>query len=65
MDHWGEPFPVEALGDIMGPAVQAIANKVQISPSVAAQSVLALPPLSPQITQMLRHLGAQEYFLYP
>ena len=39
------PFPIDALGDIMGPAAQAIANMAQIAPAVAAQSILATASL--------------------
>ena len=39
------PFPIDALGDIMGPAAQAIANMSQIAPAVAAQSILATASL--------------------
>ena len=40
-----EPFPVDALGPILGPATLAIANKAQIAPAIAAQSVLATASL--------------------
>jgi hypothetical protein len=43
-----EPFPVEALGSILGPAAAAIARKVQVSPALAAQSVLAVAVLACQ-----------------
>ncbi len=36
-----EPYPVEALGPIVGPAVQGAANTVQVSPAICAQSALA------------------------
>jgi hypothetical protein len=42
------PFPVEALGDVLGPAAQAIAAKVQCAPAMASQSVLAVASLAAQ-----------------
>lgn len=36
-----EPYPVAALGPIVGPAVQAAADTVQVSAAICAQSALA------------------------
>lgn len=41
-------YPVEALGAILGPAASAIANKIQLPVSIAAQSVLAAAALAAQ-----------------
>lgn len=40
-----EPHPIDALGPILGPAASAIANRAQIAPAIAAQSVLATASL--------------------
>jgi Protein of unknown function (DUF3987) len=42
------PFPIDALGDVLAPAAQAIAAKVQCAPAMAAQSVLAVASLAAQ-----------------
>jgi hypothetical protein len=42
------PYPVEALGDALGGAATAIANKVQAPTELAAQSVLAAASLAAQ-----------------
>ena len=44
------PFPVEALGNILAKAANAIARKVQVSAVIAAQSVLAAAALAAQAT---------------
>jgi Protein of unknown function (DUF3987) len=36
-----KPYPIDALGPILAPAAKAIASKVQVPNSMAAQSVLA------------------------
>jgi Protein of unknown function (DUF3987) len=36
------PYPIDALGDLLAAAAQAIATKVQCAPAMAAQSVLAV-----------------------
>lgn len=41
-------YPVHALGPILSAAAQAIANKVQVPPALAAQSVLAAASLAAQ-----------------
>lgn len=42
------PYPVDALGPVLGPAAAAIANKIQLPASIAAQSVLAAAALAAQ-----------------
>ena len=42
------PFPIDALGDVLGPAARAIAAKVQCAEAMAAQSVLAVASLAAQ-----------------
>lgn len=41
-------YPLEALGDVLGPAAKAIAAKVQCPAAMAAQSVLAAASLAAQ-----------------
>lgn len=43
-----EPYPVEALGPILGPAAQAIAEIVQVPLALAGNSVLAAAALAAQ-----------------
>ncbi len=43
-----EPYPLNALGSILGEAAGAIAEGVQVSPSMAGQSVLAAAALAAQ-----------------
>jgi hypothetical protein len=42
------PYPVEALGEVLGAAADAIAEKVQCAPALAANSVLAVASLAAQ-----------------
>lgn len=42
------PYPIDALGPIMGPITQAIISNVQVSKPLAAQSVLAVASLTAQ-----------------
>jgi Protein of unknown function (DUF3987)/Bifunctional DNA primase/polymerase, N-terminal len=44
----GEPYPIDALGEVLGPAARAIAGKVQVPPAMAAQSVLGVASLAAQ-----------------
>jgi Protein of unknown function (DUF3987) len=37
-----DPFPMEALGSVLGPAVRAIVDQVQCPQAIAGQSVLAV-----------------------
>ena len=41
-----EPYPIDALGDVLAPAAHAIAAKVQCADAMAAQSVLAVASLA-------------------
>jgi hypothetical protein len=43
-----EPYPIKALGAVLGDAAHAIANGVQVSPAMAGQSVLAAAALAAQ-----------------
>ena len=43
-----EPYPVGALGPVLGPAALAISHKVQVPEAIAAQSVLAAASLVAQ-----------------
>ncbi|WP_152048271.1 YfjI family protein [Aureimonas psammosilenae] len=43
-----EEYPVDALGPTLSKAAQAIANKIQVPPAIAAQSVLAVASLGAQ-----------------
>lgn len=43
-----EPFTVDALGDILGPAAKAIHDRTQAPPAICAQSVLAAATLAAQ-----------------
>jgi Protein of unknown function (DUF3987) len=43
-----EPYPMNALGPVLGPAAAAISNKVQAPEAIAAQSVLAAASLVAQ-----------------
>jgi hypothetical protein len=43
-----EPFPVEALGDVLGPAVNAIQDIVQAPPALCAQALLGAASLAAQ-----------------
>lgn len=42
------PFPVDALGDLVGPAAAGVADIVQLPVAIAAQSALAVASLSVQ-----------------
>ena len=42
------PYPIDALGRVLGSAAVAIASKVQVPPAVAGQSVLAVGSLAAQ-----------------
>jgi hypothetical protein len=42
------PYPIDALGDVLGPAARAIATKVQCDDAMSAQSVLAVASLAAQ-----------------
>jgi hypothetical protein len=44
----GEPFPVDALGDILGKATRAIHDRVRVPMAIGAQSVLAAATLAVQ-----------------
>lgn len=44
----GEPFPMDALGGVLGGAVRAIADKVQCPPALAGASILAATSLAAQ-----------------
>ncbi|MCL6703940.1 YfjI family protein [Pseudomonas sp. T1.Ur] len=43
-----EPYPVQALGEILGPAVERIAEVIGVPQALAAQSVLAASALATQ-----------------
>lgn len=43
-----EPYPVDALGGIVGPAVAGVADMVQLPVAIAAQSALAVSSLAVQ-----------------
>lgn len=43
-----EPYPIEALGTVLGDAAQAIAGGVQVAPAMAGQSILAAAALAAQ-----------------
>ena len=43
-----DPYPVEALGEVLGPATLAIHDKVQAAPAICAQSVLGAAALAVQ-----------------
>jgi hypothetical protein len=43
-----EPYPIDQLGDVLGPAAKAIAAKVQCAEALAAQSVLGVASLAAQ-----------------
>jgi hypothetical protein len=43
-----EPFPVEALGDLLGPAARAISDIVQAPPALCAQALLGAASLAAQ-----------------
>src|SRR5262249_18628463 len=43
-----DPFPVHALGDVLGKAAEAINDKVQAPMAICAQSVLAAATLAAQ-----------------
>jgi hypothetical protein len=42
------PYPVDALGEVLSGAAKSIAEKIQCSPAMAAQSVLAVASLAAQ-----------------
>ncbi len=44
----GDPFPLDALGDVLGAAARAIVDKVQCPDAIAASSVLAAASLAVQ-----------------
>src|SRR5438046_2058311 len=43
-----DPFPVDALGDLLGGAANAIHDRVQAAPAICAQSVLAVATVAVQ-----------------
>jgi hypothetical protein len=43
-----QPYPIDALGDVLAQAARAIAEKVQCAPAMAAQSVLSVASLAAQ-----------------
>jgi Protein of unknown function (DUF3987) len=43
-----DPFPIDALGDALGPAARAINDRVQAPPAICGQSVLAAATLAVQ-----------------
>ena len=43
-----DPFPIDALGDILGPAAEAIVDQVQCPAAIAGQSMLAAATLAVQ-----------------
>ena len=47
-------YPIEALGDLLAPAARAIADKIQVPPAMAAQSVLAVASLAAQAVADVR-----------
>ena len=49
-----KPYPVNALGPVLGEAAKAIANKIQVPVSMAAQSVLATAALAAQAHRDVR-----------
>ena len=49
-----QPYPVDALGEILAPAVRAIAAKVQVPAALAAQSVLSVASLAAQAVADVR-----------
>lgn len=44
----GEPFPLDALGDVLGAAARAIVDSIMCPPAIAASSVLAAAALAVQ-----------------
>ena len=42
------PYPIAALGDVLGGAAQSIAAKCQCAPALAAQSIIAVASLAAQ-----------------
>ena len=44
----GKPFPVEALGNVLGPAASAIHDRIQAPFAIGAQSVLGAATLAAQ-----------------
>src|SRR5690606_11254 len=60
-----QPYPVEALGTVMGEACQAIAEKGQVDPAMAGQSLLAAASLLTQSRADVRTLaGVKPLSLY-
>ncbi len=55
-----EPYPVHALGDILGPAVERMAEVIGVPQALAAQSVLAASALATQGHAGL-HLDGRDY----
>jgi Protein of unknown function (DUF3987) len=43
-----DPFPIDALGDLLGPAAIAIRQRVQCPPAICGQSVIAAAALAAQ-----------------
>jgi hypothetical protein len=43
-----DPFPIEALGDLLAPAAAAIQDRVQAAPAICAQSALAVATVAVQ-----------------
>lgn len=60
-----DPYPVEALGEVMGEACRAIAEKGQVDPAMAGQSLLAAASLLTQSRADVRTLaGVKPLSLY-
>jgi uncharacterized protein DUF3987 len=45
---WRKPYPIDALGEVAGAAVRAIAHNVQCPPELAANSILACASVAAQ-----------------
>jgi hypothetical protein len=59
-------YPVEALGDVLGPAARAISAKVQCPEAMAAQSVLSVASLAAQRLADIRHpMGQTRPLAFP
>jgi hypothetical protein len=43
-----DPFPIDALGSVLGPAARAINDRIQAPPAICGQSVLAVADLAVQ-----------------
>ena len=47
-ESWRKPYPVDALGEVAGNAVRAIAHNIQCPPALAANSILACASVAAQ-----------------